>query len=144
MSFILGILVFLLVVNCGILMLLILVQQPKKDSGAGLAFGGGAADALFGAGSGNALTKITKWATGAFILLAVLLGALQTHLSHGNSSEFEQGVEQRQQQTQAPGQSQIAPQPTTPQPGTPSPAKSSGMQLYSATNAMPTSGTNGK
>jgi protein translocase SecG subunit len=143
MSFILGILVFLLIVNCGILVLLILVQLPKKDAGAGLAFGGGTADALFGAGSGNALTKITKWATGAFILLAVLLGALQTHLSHGNSSEFEQGVEQRQQ-TQAPAQSQIAPQPTTPQPGTPSPAKSSGMQLYSATNSMPTGGTNGK
>lgn len=142
MSFILGILVFLLIVNCGILALLILVQQPKKDAGAGLAFGGGAADALFGAGSGNALTKITKWATGVFILLAVLLGALQTHLSHGNSSEFEQGVEQRQQT----GQSQIAPQPTTtPQPGTPSaPAKSPGMQLYSATNSMPTGGTNGK
>ena len=141
MSFILGILVFLLIVNCGILALLILVQLPKKDAGAGLAFGGGTADALFGAGSGNALTKITKWATGAFIVLSVLLGALHTHLSHGNSSEFEQGVEQRQQT----GQSQMAPQPTAaPQPGAPAaPAKSPGMQLYSATNSMP-GGTNGK
>ena len=144
MSFIIGILTFLLIVNCGILALLILVQLPKKDAGAGLAFGGGTADALFGAGSGNALTKITKWATGAFIVLAVILGSLQTRVSRNNQSEFEQGVEQRQQM-QAPGQSQLAPQPTTPRPGTaPSPAQKPGMQLYSATNALPAANTNGK
>ena len=50
----------LLVLNCLLLILLVLVQLPKKDAGAGMAFGGGAADALFGAGSGNVLTKITK------------------------------------------------------------------------------------
>ena len=53
MSFIAGILTFFLVINCLLLILLVLVQLPKKDAGAGLAFGGGAADALFGAGSGN-------------------------------------------------------------------------------------------
>ncbi|MDR3378172.1 MAG: preprotein translocase subunit SecG, partial [Verrucomicrobiae bacterium] len=62
MSFIAGILTFVLVLNCLFLILLVLVQLPKKDAGAGIAFGGGTADALFGAGSGNALTKITKWA----------------------------------------------------------------------------------
>ena len=46
-----------------------LVQLPKKDAGAGMAFGAGTADALFGAGSGNLLTKITGWAAG--ILLAL-------------------------------------------------------------------------
>lgn len=144
MSFIIGILIFLLIVNCGVLALLILVQLPKKDAGAGLAFGGGTADALFGAGSGNALTKITKWATGAFILLAILLGVLQTHMGRGNQSEFEQGVEQRQQM-QAPAAPQMAPQPTTTQPGTaPSSTKAPGMQLYSATNAAPAASTNGK
>ncbi len=60
MSFIAGILTVLMVINCVLLILLVLVQLPKKDAGAGLAFGGGAADALFGAGSGNVLTKITK------------------------------------------------------------------------------------
>ena len=48
-----------------------LVQLPKKDAGAGMAFGGGAADALFGAGSGNVLTKITKWATGIFFAMVI-------------------------------------------------------------------------
>ena len=64
MSFVAGILTLLLVINCLLLILLVLVQLPKKDAGAGMAFGGGTADALFGAGSGNALTKITKYAAG--------------------------------------------------------------------------------
>jgi preprotein translocase subunit SecG len=65
MSFVIGILTVLLVLNCLLLILLVLIQLPKKDAGAGMAFGGGAADALFGAGSGNALTKITKYARAA-------------------------------------------------------------------------------
>jgi protein translocase SecG subunit len=101
MSFIVGILTVLVVLNCLLLTLLVLIQLPKKDAGAGLAFGGGAADALFGAGSGNALTKITKWATGIFFGLAILLGYLQGQLHRGSSaSEFTKQVEQKQ--TQAP------------------------------------------
>ena len=45
MTFIAGILTVLLVLNCALLILLVLIQLPKKDAGAGLAFGGGAADA---------------------------------------------------------------------------------------------------
>jgi protein translocase SecG subunit len=43
MSFIAGILTVLMVINCMLLILLVLVQLPKKDAGAGIAFGGGAA-----------------------------------------------------------------------------------------------------
>jgi protein translocase SecG subunit len=140
MSYIVGILVFLLFVNAGLLVLLILAQPPKKDAGGALAFGGGAADALFGAGSGNALTKITKWATFVFLMLAVLLGSLETHLSRGNRSEFESGVEQQQQQQAVP---RIGPPSTTPPSGS-SPAATPGMPVYPATNAAPTATPNGK
>jgi preprotein translocase subunit SecG len=102
MSFIVGILTFALVINCVALILLILVQLPKKDAGAGLAFGGGAADALFGAGSGNALTKITKWAAFIFMLLTVFLGSLEVKIHNGNQSAFEQGVESQQQMQSSP------------------------------------------
>jgi preprotein translocase subunit SecG len=99
MSFIAGILTFFLVVNCIILILLILIQLPKKDAGAGLAFGGGAADALFGAGSGNVLTKVTKWATVVFFAMALFLGYLHDHLHQSNSvAAFEKQVEQKQMQ----------------------------------------------
>ncbi len=115
MSFIVGVLTFFLVINCLMLILLVLVQLPKKDAGAGIAFGGGTADALFGAGSGNVLTKITKYATVALLVLSVFLGYLQDKTHTANSSAtFEKMVEQKQQQTP------VAPA-TTPQVATPAP-----------------------
>jgi preprotein translocase subunit SecG len=115
MSFIVGILTFLLVVNSLLLILLVLIQLPKKDAGAGLAFGGGAADALFGAGSGNALTKITKYATVIFFALAILLGYLEERVHNsGNASEFEKQVQQKQMQTpiaEPPAAAPLASQP---------------------------------
>jgi preprotein translocase subunit SecG len=100
MSFIVGILTVLLVLNCLLLILLVLIQLPKKDAGAGIAFGGGAADALFGAGSGNALTKITKYATGIFFAMALFLSYLESSLHKSSSaSEFEKQVQQKQMQT---------------------------------------------
>jgi preprotein translocase subunit SecG len=109
-GFILGILAFVLVVNCLLLILLILIQLPKKDAGAGLAFGGGAADALFGAGSGNVLTKVTKYATVTFFVLALFLSFLQSKQNNPNSAaEFEKQVQQKQMQTPV-----SAPAPVTP------------------------------
>ena len=97
MSFFIGVLTFFLVVNCAVLILLVLVQLPKKDAGAGLAFGGGAADALFGAGSGNALTKITKYSAMVFFGLALAIGILQDRSHQRNTAAFEKQVQQIQQ-----------------------------------------------
>jgi len=97
MSFFIGVLTFFLVINCLVLILLVLVQLPKKDAGAGLAFGGGAADALFGAGSGNALTKITKYAAVIFFALSLAIGILQDRAHRGNTAAFEKQVQQIQQ-----------------------------------------------
>jgi preprotein translocase subunit SecG len=102
MSFLSGILTVLLVANCVLLILLVLVQLPKKDAGAGMAFGGGAADALFGAGSGNVLTKITKWATGVFFVMALILGLVDESAYHrSDSAAFEKAVQQKQSQMPA-------------------------------------------
>jgi len=76
MSFLIGLLTVVVLLNCLLLILLILIQLPKKDAGAGLAFGSGATDALFGAGSGNALTKITKWSAGIFFALSIVLSLM--------------------------------------------------------------------
>ncbi|MGA2181134.1 MAG: preprotein translocase subunit SecG [Verrucomicrobiota bacterium] len=111
MSFIVAVLTVFLVINCALLILLILIQLPKKDAGAGIAFGGAAADALFGAGSGNVLTKVTKYATIIFFGLALVLGYLQNQVhNQGNVLEFEKQVQQKQQM-QVPVS---APQPVTP------------------------------
>ena len=118
MSFFIGILTFFLVLNCAVLILLVLIQLPKKDAGAGLAFGGGAADALFGAGSGNALTKITKYATVVFFALTLGIGFLQDQAHRGNTAAFEKQLQQIQSQ----------PQPTAPPPAmTPTTTPKSGL-----------------
>ena len=66
---------------CILLVFLILAQLPKKDAGAGLAFGGGTAEAIFGAGASTPLAQITKYCAGIFLGLALALSALSTHLS---------------------------------------------------------------
>src|SRR5947207_8710066 len=77
-----------IVIDCIVLILLVLVQLPKKEAGAGMAFGGAATDALFGAGSGNALTKITKWVAGAFFVLALTLSLVTARQAKpGNAVE---------------------------------------------------------
>jgi protein translocase SecG subunit len=115
MNFIAALLTFVLVINCLLLIFLVLVQLPKKDAGAGMAFGAGAADALFGAGSGNALTKITKYSAVALIALCLLINAVGGKSSQDNGSNFLQKVQQKQLQSTAPASvpSSLTPAPTT-------------------------------
>lgn len=82
-----------LVVDCLVLMLLILVQLPKKEAGAGIAFGAGTADALFGAGSGNALTKMTKYAATVFLALSVVLSAMSANRGGRATRSLEKALE---------------------------------------------------
>ena len=78
-----SILTFLLVLNCFFLVFLILIQLPKKESGSGLAFGGGALDMALGAGAGNVLTRITKFSASLFLGLCMILAVLSN--SGGNN-----------------------------------------------------------
>jgi preprotein translocase subunit SecG len=88
MGFLIGLLTIVMVLDCAVLIGLILIQLPKKDAGGGVAFGGGAADALFGAGSGNVLTKITKYSATTFFVLAVILSVMQSSYHSRTSTTF--------------------------------------------------------
>src|SRR5207245_8337221 len=88
MSFAIGLLTVILVLDCLFLILLVLIQLPKKEAGAGVAFGGGATDALFGAGSGTALTKITKYSAGLFLGLALVLSVMRAHYAGQSCRNF--------------------------------------------------------
>src|SRR5436190_23325016 len=90
MSFLIALLTVVMVLDSLLLILLVLIQLPNKEAGAGLAFGGGATDALFGAGSGTVVTKITKYAATAFFLLAVILAVLQVKLHRGGTTKFQE------------------------------------------------------
>ncbi len=87
LTFFIYLLTVVLVIDCVFLVLLVLVQLPKKEAGMGQAFGGAATDALFGAGSGNVLTKVTKWCAGIFFGLAIaltIMGTYKTTSTGGN------------------------------------------------------------
>ena len=113
MMLLIGLLTVVLVANCLFLILLVLMQLPKKEAGAGLAFGGAATDALFGSGSGNFLTKATKYSVVIFFVLAVVISIMQNHQTQRNLTEFEQQLKAPQNQPAIPTQAP-APQPAAP------------------------------
>src|SRR5512144_2025681 len=102
MGFLIGLLAVVLVLDCALLIFLVLIQLPKKEAGAGLAFGGAATDALFGAGSGNVLTKITKYAATVFFILAVVLSIMQRNYHGQKPAEFLEKLQTTGQQGPGP------------------------------------------
>lgn len=109
----------ILFLNSLFLVLLVLVQLPKKEAGLGTAFGGGTTDALFGAGAGNVLTKLTKWNAGIFLFLCLFLS--MPFMTPKNLSEtLGQNEESDTQTTPPPANSQNLPQvPTAEKPSEP-------------------------
>src|ERR1041385_2129698 len=112
MTFLIALLTLVMVLDCLILNLLVLIQLPKKEAGAGLAFGGSATDALFGAGSGNVLTKITKYSAGFFFAMAIIISFLYNIQHNRNASTFGAKL------GQAPASSGPVPGPVTIPPAT--------------------------
>ena len=108
MTLLIGVLTVLMVIDCLLLILLVLVQLPKKEAGAGMAFGGAATDALFGAGSGNALTKITKWVAGAFFVLALSLSLVTARQARPGNA-VEEALRKQAATKQAPPAADTAP-----------------------------------
>jgi preprotein translocase subunit SecG len=93
MSIFIGFLTAILILNSLFLILLILIQLPKKEAGAGVAFGGGATEALFGAGSGTVLTKVTKYCAGIFMVLALVLSVLNSQRARESARALDQELE---------------------------------------------------
>jgi protein translocase SecG subunit len=92
MQLLITFLTVVLVLNCLLLGLLVLIQLPKKEAGAGVAFGGGTTDALFGAGSGNALTKLTKYASITFLTLALIVGLMNSRQYRSGESDVRRAL----------------------------------------------------
>jgi preprotein translocase subunit SecG len=134
-------LTFFLVVNCLFLMLLVLIQLPKKEAGIGTAFGGSATDALFGAGSGNALTKMTKYTTAIFFVLTLMLSILNAQQSKSRRTQFATSLQRVGAQTETPATTTNAPLIVPPAASTNAP-KSDATNAAPATNAPPASATN--
>lgn len=113
LTFLIYLVTAVLVLDCLFLIMLVLVQLPKKEAGMGQAFGGAATDALFGAGSGNVLTKATKWGAGVFFALAIALTVMGTYRQTSGTGRL-QRVLSEQPATPATVPTTT---PTTPLPG---------------------------
>lgn len=125
MSIFIGLLTFVLMVIALFLILLVLVQLPKKDAGVGMAFGAGMSEMLLGAGSGNVLTRITKYTVGIFLGLSLLLSVLISSQARKGDMGVARAIEEQARSMPAT--------PATPAPGQPTGA--SGLQsLIAPTN----------
>ena len=79
MTFVIGLLLTVQALTCLFLILIVLMQPSKADGGLGAAFGAGATDTLFGARTGNVLTKGTIWGASILFVCSVLLAILIAH-----------------------------------------------------------------
>jgi preprotein translocase subunit SecG len=133
MSIIIWLLTAILVVDCLFLMLLVLIQLPKKEAGLGQAFGSGTTDALFGAGSGNVLTKLTKYATVIFFAATLLISMFQGQAARAKTGDPRQHLNQDDKLATIP---KAAPTNTAPAATTPLKLDTNLIQLK-ATGAAP-------
>jgi preprotein translocase subunit SecG len=128
----------LMFLDCVLLVFLVLLQLPKKEAGAGMAFGGAATDALFGAGSGNVLTKITKYVAGVFFGLAILMALMASHRAPSSAAALAQSLLQR---TAAPLAAPAQPASSTPSGTTPA-STAPGDGLLQFSNVAPAAPSN--
>jgi preprotein translocase subunit SecG len=89
MGILIGVFTFILVLISVFLILVVLAQKAKSDGGMGAALGGGAAEAAFGAETGNVLTTSTIRAAIAFFILSfgLYLGHLYQHKHVGTGGK---------------------------------------------------------
>ena len=127
----LGFLTVVLVLDCIFLILLVLIQLPKKEAGlGGMAFGGGATEALFGAGSGTVLTKATKYMAGVFVGLALSLSVINAHRVQRDNQSLMQELKTR---AAAPAEALVV----SPGEATPSTTTSTPLPALTVTNVAP-------
>lgn len=80
MSFLFFLTVFVFLGLCGLLSLLVLVQE-SKSLGLGASFGGDPGESLFGTSTADVLKKFTAWLAVAFVLACVLLSVWSESLA---------------------------------------------------------------
>jgi len=72
-SIFISIFMFVLLVVCGLMTVIILMQKPSANAGMGAALGGGAAESVFGGETANVLLKYTVRVSVVFFVLSFLL-----------------------------------------------------------------------
>ena len=73
LGILISIFTFILLLICGLMTVIILMQKPSANAGMGAALGGGAAESVFGGETANVLLKYTVRIAVVFFVLSFLL-----------------------------------------------------------------------
>jgi preprotein translocase subunit SecG len=112
MSFVIGLLTFVLILTSLFLVLVVLMQPAKADGGMGAVMGGGSMESTFGADTSNVLGRATIRATILFFIVSFAL-----YMSHVYQAKHHAAVDSRLPTVVAPLVPAPAAQPaTTPKP----------------------------
>ncbi len=101
MGFLVGLLTVVYFLTCVVLVIIVLMQEPK-GGGLSSAFGGAGLDTAFGASIGRKMSTFTVWIAIFFVVLTIVLAILTRSASSAMSGsvmqEMGQGVTPAQQQ----------------------------------------------
>ncbi len=111
MSLLIGILTFVLIITSLFLVLVVLMQRAKTDSGMGSALGGGSMESTFGAETSNVLSGATIKASILFFVVSFVL-----YLAHIYQSKHQDAADTALPAISAPAATPPATQPATPPP----------------------------
>lgn len=84
---------FLFMLLCGILCLVVLVQE-SKSMGLGASFGGDSGESLFGTSTADVLKKLTAWLGLIFIVSSVLLSIWSGSMEKSKNKKVPITIEQ--------------------------------------------------
>ena len=96
MNFIFFMALILFVILCGLLCLLILIQE-SKSLGLGASFGGDPGESLFGTTTADVLKKFTAWLAVVFMVSCVLLSFWTSALGRNKSHLLPPTIEETQE-----------------------------------------------
>lgn len=82
-----------LVLVC-LLMVLVILMQRSKQEGIGAAFGAGMTESVFGADTGNILSKTTVWCAVLFFAITLALSAISANKSRAGASGLSEAAQE--------------------------------------------------
>jgi preprotein translocase subunit SecG len=93
MTFLFYTTLFIFLLLCGILCIVILLQE-SKSMGLGASFGGDSGDSLFGTSTADVLKKFTGYLAGIFMVVCVILSLWSAGIGRSKVSSIPLTIEQ--------------------------------------------------
>ena len=93
MTFLFYTMLFMFLLLCGVLCIVILLQE-SKSMGLGASFGGDSGDSLFGTSTADVLKKFTGWLAAIFMVVCVVLSMWSAGMGRSKISSIPLTIEQ--------------------------------------------------